>query len=90
MSATPTSIEAFHSIKIDREAQVKRLYEVYSRFGPMSDREASYKLGWYPSQVSARRNALVASLEVAEMGKKRDQDTGKTVNVYGIIKSTLF
>lgn len=90
MTATPTSIEAFHSIKIDREAQVKQLYEIYSKHGPMSDREASYKLGWYPSQVSARRDALMKSSEVAEMGKKKDPDTGKTVNVYGITKETLF
>lgn len=90
MTATATSISAFHSIKIDREIQTKQLLDVYMKHGPMSDRQASYRLGWYPSQVSARRNALIASKEVVEMGTSRDRDTGKTVNVYGISKETLF
>lgn len=44
-----TSRAAFHSIKLDREIQTKQLLDVYTKHGPMSDREASYKLGWYPS-----------------------------------------
>jgi len=85
-----TSIAAFHSIKVDREIQTKQLLDVYIKHGPMSDRQASYKLGWYPSQVSARRNALMALKEVVEMGNRRDPNTGKTVNVYGISRTTLF
>lgn len=90
MTATLTSISAYHSIKADREAQVKQLLDLYIRHGPMSDRQASYHLGMYPSQVSARRNALIALGEVHDLGRKKDPDTGKEVSVWGIARETLF
>lgn len=92
-----TSRTAFHAIKLDREIQTKQLLDVYTKHGPMSDREASYKLGWYPSQVAARRNSVMAPKgempragQVVEMGTSKDKDTAKTVNIYGIYTPTLF
>jgi hypothetical protein len=67
-----------------------QLMGVYLSSGPMSDREASYRLGWERGAVSARRNDLVKFGRVCELGRKKDPDTGKEVSVWGIVRETLF
>lgn len=86
----PTSLAAFHQTASERELQSKRLLSFYKLKGAMSDRQASYLLGWSPAHVSARRNDLVKAGLVCEMGKKKDPDTNKLVMCWGEIKSTLF
>lgn len=90
MTATLTSRIAFHQTAGERDIQSKKLMGLYSSFGAMSDREASYRTGWAPAHVSARRNDLVKKGLVMEMGKKKDKHTGKLVCNWGVIKSTLF
>lgn len=88
MTATATSISAFHATTSERERKCASLLYLYQNIGAMSDREASYRLGWDRSDVSARRNDLKGV--VVGLGEKKDPQTGKTVNVYGIARETLF
>lgn len=90
MTASLTSIRAFHETVSEREAQTQRLLGLYLSSGPMSDRKASYITGWERGTVSARRNDLIKLGRVCELGKERDEDTGKTVTVWGVIRETLF
>lgn len=90
MTATITSIRAFHDIKSEREVRCGLLLRLYETRGPMSDREASYILGWDRSDVSARRNDLMRDGQIGSLGEKKDPDTGKTVNVWGVVRDTLF
>lgn len=90
MTVALTSRLAFLETVSEREKQVERLRGLYLSFGAMSDREASYRTGWAPAHVSARRNDLVKSGQVCEMGKKKDGDTGKLVSVWGVVRDTLF
>lgn len=84
-----TSRIAFHQTASERELQSKRLLSFYRLKGAMSDRQASYLLGWSPAHVSARRNDLVRAGLVCEMGKKKDPDTNKLVMLWGTNDGTL-
>lgn len=90
MTVTLTSHLAFKETVSEREIQTLHLRRLYESVGVMSDREAGSRLGWYPSQVSARRNDLMKSGQVCELGRHRDPVTGKLVNLYGIQRETLF
>lgn len=90
MTAALTSILAFKETVSEREIQAYKLMGLYLSVGAMSDREAANRMGWYPSQVSARRNDLMKLGKVVELGKKKDTDTGKLVNQYGALRETLF
>lgn len=86
MTATSTSIRAYHDIASTREAMCDTLLRLYIVEGPMSDREACRRLTWEaPSVVSARRNDLEG---IVEMGRVKDPVTGMRVKVWG--KNTLF
>ncbi|RJQ33873.1 hypothetical protein C4568_03670 [Candidatus Parcubacteria bacterium] len=82
MTATSTSIRAYHDIASTREVMCQSLLRLYIEQGPMSDREACRRLMWEaPSVVSARRNDLDG---IIEMGKVKDPITGMTVKVWGL------
>ena len=81
MTATSTSIRAYHEIVSERGLMCDRLRALYSVHGPMTDREASRHLGWHPSEVSARRNDLE---DVVLYGLKKDPITGKSGRVHGL------
>lgn len=85
-----TSYASYHQTTSEREIQEELLMGLYRKRGALTDREACYLLGWEaPSVVSARRDGLRKKGLVTELGRKR-AETGKTVVVWGEIKSTLF
>lgn len=90
MAVALTSTRAFWETVSERDIQSGRLMSLYRQQGPMSDRKASYILGWERAAVSARRNDLMRARRVAALGEIRDPDTGKRVNVYGEVRETLF
>lgn len=73
----------------EREVQSIQLLGLYLS-GPLSDREAGKRMNLPPSQVSARRSDLMKQGKVRELGRKKDENTGKLVNVWGIVRETLF
>lgn len=89
MTATFTSVLAFQATVSERDIQTQHLLKLYETHGAMSDREASYRTGWAPAHVSARRNDLVKSGQVCEMGRKKDRDTGMLVKTWGTSDGSL-
>lgn len=87
MPVQSTSINTYHDTKSERSQRCEDLYDLYAKKGFMSDREAGQILGWYPSDVSARRNDL--GMRVMQKGTKKDSVTHRTVMTWGL-SDTLF
>lgn len=83
-----TSIDSYHSLS-SKEADCQQLLHLYQHHGNLTDRLASDLLGWYPSQVAARRNDLIKQRQIVDKGTVRDSKTNKTVKVWGLM-DTLF
>ncbi|MGI1661401.1 hypothetical protein ACRDNQ_04085 [Palleronia sp. KMU-117] len=88
MAVRDTSIEAYHALIKHREItpRCRQVLEVLIEHGPQADYEIAARLGWHPSQVSARRGDLVneqnTGIVVFTGSYKPNPLTGKTVRVW--------
>lgn len=82
-----TSILAYTEVCKTKYAlkKVNEYLKALSTFTPgASDRDVSKLLGWDPGRVSARRNEAIKDDMVMEYGRKLDNNTNKTVIVWGL------
>lgn len=88
MSVQDTSIQAYHDLikahQISPRAAL--ILKCLVEHGPQADYDIAARLGWHPSQVSARRGDLVndqnTGLVVSTGRYKQNPFTNKTVKIW--------
>lgn len=83
MTAAPTSVEAYRSLRtLGRDQQTlydKVLWFENTPYGLPSRRDLATALDWETSKVAARVNDLIRYGYLKEQGDKMDKTTGKRV-----------
>ena len=77
------SMAAFQSF--DRKTRCHIVYRVYEVFGPSTDREVAYRLGFSDlNSVRPRITEMIDAGHLKECGNKADDLTGKSVRLVRI------